>query len=740
MTTRLRAPLRGTARRRAPRSRPLAAVLALTLVTTVAALIPGATPAGADTVTTTALLDLTCTADTPIGAQVVNQALNIDIDHPDRIARNTVEEVVISQPALPVPTEISGYPLNRLSGLAVTIKVPPQFRIDSAEVVHLPLEAGNLKAEATVNHLASGEATLTIPGPLLGGNSYQLPELHIGLRAVGTPGTSGGFLFQSFNLAANATLPVFGARDLPVSCPTPSPNPPMFSIEVGPGAFSTAPDPVIATGTIVQPTVSKYGSSQVPSGANRTNNDFSIIAEHLPNAAPGSVLDVVITPPSKDWTAPYRVDPHTVQTRQMSKVRNLRLELGGPNTSVFEVVSVTSANPAQLAASYDAATNRIVLTTPTNTAYASGSALGLPAVTLKVRALGDGSTYEVGRLTFEKVSFQMAYQTQTCIIICFGWGSDKWMNATTQGANPGASPVGTQPNDTLYFPNVANGQVITSFGVANEPGAHDDHVTVANNASVDVDVLANDVAGTFPLDASTLVVVDAPSHGDVDVNPVSGVVRYTPTYGTLEKLDGFTYAVKDTSGRYTNVASVTIDIVGLYCEGPCALDQIITVDVNPDVLTLAQDGGQSVLESITLNGEAQWATGSLSPLTVTNRRGSAASWSLTGQLESDFRDSDSAPACPVGDPASWNHRCIPGDNLGWEPLATVGHEVVPGDVADVAAGPASTSGLRSAAQSLCTAPEAQAGGTFTCGAVLSLGVPASAAAQGYSATITLTLA
>jgi hypothetical protein len=83
---------------------------------------------------------------------------------------------------------------------------------------------------------------------------------------------------------------------------------------------------------------------------------------------------------------------------------------------------------------------------------------------------------------------------------------------------------------------------------------------------------------------------------------------------------------------------------------------------------------------------------------------------------------------------------VPGDNLGWEPLAVVAHQQVPGDVAVAEAGATISSGLRSAAQKLCGAPATESGGTFDCGALVNLGVPASAGAGRYAATLTLTLA
>jgi hypothetical protein len=163
----------------------------------------------------------------------------------------------------------------------------------------------------------------------------------------------------------------------------------------------------------------------------------------------------------------------------------------------------------------------------------------------------------------------------------------------------------------------------------------------------------------------------------------------------------------------------------------------------------------------------------MTPVKVTNARGSDAGWTLTGQV-SDFLDPAVGPTTTCDTPATYSNHCIPGGNLSWGPLAAVAHDVVPGDVAQVAAGPAvappsvlaavlassgplaghklqanpvaepsPTAGLHTSAQTLCSAASTTSGGTFECGANLVVAVPASAfapGAPGYQATLTLTLA
>ena len=175
---------------------------------------------------------------------------------------------------------------------------------------------------------------------------------------------------------------------------------------------------------------------------------------------------------------------------------------------------------------------------------------------------------------------------------------------------------------------------------------------------------------------------------------------------------------------------------------------------------------------VVLNGNAQVSNGNMQPIVVTNARGTAAGWSVTGYV-TDL----GAPGAPTFSPlpgvtiaacsaegsfgalSAPNRLCIPGDNMGWAPNAQVTHDVIFGDVASVNAGPADAADAASwlaqliAANGsrvdgigglqepnlLCSANTNTSGGTFQCDASLFLGVPASAGAGTYTGGLVLTL-
>jgi hypothetical protein len=162
----------------------------------------------------------------------------------------------------------------------------------------------------------------------------------------------------------------------------------------------------------------------------------------------------------------------------------------------------------------------------------------------------------------------------------------------------------------------------------------------------------------------------------------------------------------------------------------------------------------------------------LQDLTVTNARGSAAPWTLSGFVTDlgasgsptlTLPTGQSVPVCSaagsLGTVTAATRLCLPGDNMGWKPTASVAHNVIFGDVAQVspgtadavdatdwlaqlvAAGTAGVNGIGGLQESnvLCSSPADHSGGTFACDASLFLGVPASAGAGTYTGGLVLTL-
>jgi VCBS repeat-containing protein len=152
------------------------------------------------------------------------------------------------------------------------------------------------------------------------------------------------------------------------------------------------------------------------------------------------------------------------------------------------------------------------------------------------------------------------------------------------------SPVG-------YLSNVAT--VNIAVASTNEPPvANDDEAMVKVERPAQIDVLANDAPDGAPIDAASVTIVSSPINGAAQVL-ADGIVSYSPAPG-FEGQDSFTYSVRDTAGRVSNVATVYIDVVQSI---PLPADDLYFVDeddvlqVTPDVGVLlndSDDGGTIV--------------------------------------------------------------------------------------------------------------------------------------------------
>jgi Bacterial Ig domain/FG-GAP-like repeat len=92
------------------------------------------------------------------------------------------------------------------------------------------------------------------------------------------------------------------------------------------------------------------------------------------------------------------------------------------------------------------------------------------------------------------------------------------------------------------------------------PVAQNDSAVCAIDKSVQISVLANDTAGPGQsLNAGSVTITTAPSHGAATINTTTGVVTYQPATG-YSGADQLAYTVSDGLGANSNAATVSITV------------------------------------------------------------------------------------------------------------------------------------------------------------------------------------
>jgi hypothetical protein len=203
---------------------------------------------------------------------------------------------------------------------------------------------------------------------------------------------------------------------------------------------------------------------------------------------------------------------------------------------------------------------------------------------------------------------------------------DPTSSATLDALNTGDAPV----IDTFSY-TITDGLLndtatvsISVSGVNDPPVADNDGGNVNEGGSVDVNVPGNDTDVDGTIDPTTVVIVDQPDHGNVSVNPATGVVTYTHDgIDPVTTVDTFTYSIKDNDGSTSNTATVTISITEINDppvanddsdgadEGGSTNTSVLGNDTDPEndtPFTVTQIDGQNVSIGSKINVDEGTAT------------------------------------------------------------------------------------------------------------------------------------
>ena len=90
------------------------------------------------------------------------------------------------------------------------------------------------------------------------------------------------------------------------------------------------------------------------------------------------------------------------------------------------------------------------------------------------------------------------------------------------------------------------------------PVANNDHFSVAQNTTIVMDILKNDVDSDGSIDKNSMNLVTSVTHGTMTVD-ANGLISYK-SYSSYSGLDFFKYSIKDNKGAYSNIATVYINV------------------------------------------------------------------------------------------------------------------------------------------------------------------------------------
>ncbi|MGC7094141.1 cyclase [Amycolatopsis lurida] len=167
---------------------------------------------------------LDCQANAPIvGPQQATLNQTADVTAPETVAPGGALTVVVDPAPNEVPADVSGYKIKHIKNFALKIPIPA-----NSTFVDASLSGGSgLGSTPPKLEVANGVGTLSFPGPLNGGATFELPTVTVNLTA-GQSGTIetklGGTSYADPGLTFDTVVTQIVDITAPTACfPNPSP-------------------------------------------------------------------------------------------------------------------------------------------------------------------------------------------------------------------------------------------------------------------------------------------------------------------------------------------------------------------------------------------------------------------------------------------------------------------------------------------------------------------------------------
>jgi dehydratase len=171
-----------------------------------------------------------CQADTPLGTEAATLNQTVDATAPATVAPGGTLDVVVDPAPNSVPAEVAGYEVDNVNTFSLKVPVPTNATLTG---VNLTGGAG-LGGDPTWTE-SGGVVTVTFPGPIAGGATFELPTItaHLTAGASGAiESTLYGTSYDDAGLTFTTVVSTFiGDISAPTAC-FPNPNPVLTSTTI----------------------------------------------------------------------------------------------------------------------------------------------------------------------------------------------------------------------------------------------------------------------------------------------------------------------------------------------------------------------------------------------------------------------------------------------------------------------------------------------------------------------------
>jgi dehydratase len=171
-----------------------------------------------------------CEADTPIGPQNATLTQTVDATAPATVAPGGALDVVVDPAPSTVPSDVNGNTVKEVKNFTLKVPVPTNSTLTGVDL------SGGSGVGTPAWSESGGVVTVTFPGPIAGGASFEIPTVTAHLTAGASGSIDSGLYGTSYDDPGLTFTTVVGSIIGDINAPTscfPNPNPVLTSTAIG---------------------------------------------------------------------------------------------------------------------------------------------------------------------------------------------------------------------------------------------------------------------------------------------------------------------------------------------------------------------------------------------------------------------------------------------------------------------------------------------------------------------------